>query len=48
VKEAKGRAKQAIGRETGSPNLKAAGTIDEVAGKWQKKTGQIKRDITRD
>jgi uncharacterized protein YjbJ (UPF0337 family) len=48
ARETKGAVKQAIGKQAGDPAMKASGQIDEAAGKFQKKTGQIKRDITRE
>jgi uncharacterized protein YjbJ (UPF0337 family) len=48
AKTAKGAVKQEVGKRTGDPGLKARGKIDEATGKFQQKTGQIKRDITRE
>lgn len=47
VKQAKGIAKQKVGRMTGDPQTTAEGVVDESKGKLQKKTGEIKRDVTR-
>ncbi len=47
AKEAKGVAKQKIGKVTGDPQKSAEGSIDRAKGKFQKKTGEIKRDVTR-
>ena len=48
AKMAKGKAKKKIGRATGDPETAARGSVDEAKGRLQKKTGQIKRDVTRD
>ena len=48
AKELKGTAKQKVGKATGDPAMKMEGTIEKAAGQWQQKTGQIKRDATRD
>ena len=48
AKQAKGVAKQKIGKETGDPQRAAEGKVDEAKGKFQRKTGQIKRDVMRD
>jgi len=41
--EAKGKAKEVAGQIAGKPELEAAGTNEKVAGKIQKKVGQIKQ-----
>jgi uncharacterized protein YjbJ (UPF0337 family) len=48
AKEAKGKARQKMGKVTGNPDQAARGSIDEAKGKLQQKTGQIKRDVMRD
>jgi uncharacterized protein YjbJ (UPF0337 family) len=48
AKEAKGVAKQKVGKVTGDPQQAASGAVDEAKGKLQKKTGEIKRDVMRD
>jgi uncharacterized protein YjbJ (UPF0337 family) len=41
--EVKGRAKEAAGQVTRNPNLTKEGQAEKVAGKVQKKVGQIKK-----
>jgi uncharacterized protein YjbJ (UPF0337 family) len=48
LKVAKGAAKQQWGKVTGDPGKKAEGAMERAAGKFQQKTGQIKRDVTRE
>lgn len=48
AKVAKGVVKQKVGEIAGDPKMKAQGAVDEAAGRFQQKTGQIKRDITRE
>jgi uncharacterized protein YjbJ (UPF0337 family) len=48
AKEVKGAAKQEVARRTGDPQKAVEGAADRAAGKFQKKTGQIKRDVMRD
>lgn len=48
AKDAKGAAKQKIGKAMGDPQTAAEGTLDRAKGKLQKKTGEIKRDAMRD
>ena len=48
VKETKGIAKQKLGKATGDPQQAKEGIVDEAKGKFQKKTGEIKRDVMRD
>ena len=43
--EVKGAVKEKIGKATNSPNLEAEGQDENVAGKIQKKTGQIEKVI---
>ena len=40
--ELKGRVKEAVGHATGNPDLEAEGTGEKLAGKAQKKIGEIK------
>ena len=48
ARELKGKAKKEWGRATGNPQKKAEGAIESATGKFQKKSGEIKRDVTRD
>jgi uncharacterized protein YjbJ (UPF0337 family) len=48
AKDLKGAAKQQWGKKTGDPAKAVEGSIDRAEGKFQKKTGQIKRDVMRD
>ena len=48
AKEIKGQVKKEWGKETGDIGAKARGAAEETTGKFQQKTGQIKRDMTRD
>jgi uncharacterized protein YjbJ (UPF0337 family) len=48
VKEVKGRAKQKWAKAVGAPDKQIEGTVDRLAGKLQRKTGQIKRDKMRE
>ena len=41
--EVKGRVKEAAGQVTYNPNLTKEGQAEQVAGKVQKKVGQIKK-----
>jgi uncharacterized protein YjbJ (UPF0337 family) len=41
--EVKGAIKEKLGRATGNPNQEAEGQDEKVAGKIQKKVGQIER-----
>ena len=47
AQQAKGAAKEALGKLTGDAKLKAEGAADKVAGKVQNATGQAK-DAIRD
>ena len=42
VHEVKGKAKEAVGRVTNDPDLEAEGQGEKMAGKIQKRVGQIK------
>jgi len=39
----KGKVKEAVGRATKNPNLQDDGTDEKVAGKVQKKIGQVEK-----
>ncbi len=41
--ELKGKAKEAAGRVTDNPKLKAEGRVEAAAGTVQKKVGQVKK-----
>jgi uncharacterized protein YjbJ (UPF0337 family) len=41
--EAKGAAKEAVGRVLKKPDLEAEGKVEKVAGKIQKKAGDIEK-----
>jgi uncharacterized protein YjbJ (UPF0337 family) len=41
--EVKGKVKEAVGRATNNPNLQDDGTDEKVAGKVQKKIGQVEK-----
>ncbi|HXN17456.1 MAG TPA: CsbD family protein [Candidatus Binatus sp.] len=41
--ELKGKVKEKVGRATNNPNLEDEGTDEKVAGKVQKKVGQVER-----
>jgi uncharacterized protein YjbJ (UPF0337 family) len=41
--ELKGAVKEKIGRATNDPNLEAEGTDEKVAGKIQKKVGDVEK-----
>jgi uncharacterized protein YjbJ (UPF0337 family) len=43
VKEAKGKLKEKAGRATRDPDLEDRGTIENVAGKAQRKVGEVKK-----
>jgi uncharacterized protein YjbJ (UPF0337 family) len=43
--EVKGRVKEKAGRATGNPNLEDEGTTEKVAGKVQKKIGQVEKVV---
>lgn len=48
AKEAKGAAKQAWAKAAGDPQKHVEGSKDRASGKFQQKTGEIKRDIMRE
>ncbi len=43
LREAKGKVKEESGKAIGNPNLRDRGTDEKVAGKVQKKIGDIKK-----
>ncbi len=45
--ELKGAAKEVVGRLNEDPDLEAAGTGEKIAGKVQKKLGQIKKVLRK-
>lgn len=45
--EVKGKAKETVGNVTNNPKLEAEGTTEKLAGKVQKKVGQIERVLDR-
>ncbi|MES2692111.1 MAG: CsbD family protein [Verrucomicrobiota bacterium] len=48
AKVVKGATKEKVGEITGDPQKKIEGAVDRAEGRLQQKTGQIKRDITRE
>lgn len=48
AKEVKGIAKEKTAKTTGNPGKKLEGMVDRAEGRFQQKTGQIKRDVLRD
>jgi uncharacterized protein YjbJ (UPF0337 family) len=45
--EVKGTVKEKIGHATDNPNLEDEGTAEKVAGKVQKKVGQVEKVIEK-
>ena len=45
--EAKGKVKEKVGRATNDPDLEAQGTGEKVAGKVQKKVGEIEKVLEK-
>ena len=45
--EVKGAVKEKIGHATGNPNLEDEGTAEKVAGKVQKKVGQVEKVVEK-
>jgi uncharacterized protein YjbJ (UPF0337 family) len=43
LREAKGKVKEESGKAIGNPNLRDRGTGEKVAGKVQKKMGDVKK-----
>lgn len=48
AKELKGTIKQEWARATDNPGKHLEGTKDRAMGKFQRKTGEIKRDVMRE
>ncbi len=46
--QAKGKVKEIAGKITDNPKLEAKGVVEKLAGKAQKKLGQIKTVIGKD
>jgi uncharacterized protein YjbJ (UPF0337 family) len=47
VHEVKGTVKEKAGQVTNNPNLEAEGTTENLAGKIQKKVGQVEKVIEK-
>jgi uncharacterized protein YjbJ (UPF0337 family) len=47
AKQVKGAAKETLGKATDRPDREIAGKVDQAEGRFQKKTGEIKRDFGR-
>ena len=45
--EVKGAVKEKIGRAIDDPNLEDEGTVEKIAGKIQKKVGQVEKVIEK-
>ncbi len=45
--EAKGAVKEAVGKAVGNPDLEAEGTGEKVAGKVQKKVGDVEKVVEK-
>jgi len=43
IHEVKGAVKEKVGKLTNNPDLEAEGTVEKVAGRLQKKIGQVKK-----
>jgi uncharacterized protein YjbJ (UPF0337 family) len=41
--EVKGQVKEKVGRATNNPDLEAEGRVEKIAGKVQRKIGQVKK-----
>jgi uncharacterized protein YjbJ (UPF0337 family) len=41
--EVKGKVKEKVGRATNNPDLEAEGQVEKIAGKFQKKIGQVEK-----
>jgi uncharacterized protein YjbJ (UPF0337 family) len=41
--EAKGKVKEKVGRSTNNPDLEAEGQVENIAGKVQKKIGEVEK-----
>jgi uncharacterized protein YjbJ (UPF0337 family) len=47
VHEVKGKIKEKVGHQTNNPDLEADGTAEKVAGKVQKKIGELEKVVGR-
>ena len=47
AREVKGTVKEKVGKVTNDPDLRDEGTVEKVAGKVQKKVGQVKKVFGR-
>ena len=47
VHDAKGTIKEKIGHATNNPNLEAEGTDEKIAGKIQKKVGEVEKVVEK-
>ena len=47
VHETKGAIKERVGRATNNPDLEDEGTTEKIAGKIQKKVGQVEKVIEK-
>ena len=47
VHEVKGKAKEKVGQLTNDPDLKAEGLGEKIAGKVQKKIGQVEKVVEK-
>ena len=47
VHEVKGDIREKVGQVTNDPNLEAEGTDEKIAGKVQKKIGQVERVVEK-
>jgi uncharacterized protein YjbJ (UPF0337 family) len=47
VHQVKGAVKEAAGRAANNPDLEAEGTTEKLAGKFQKKVGQVERVLEK-
>jgi uncharacterized protein YjbJ (UPF0337 family) len=43
--EVKGKVKEKVGQVTNNPDLEAEGLVEKLAGKFQKKIGQVERVV---
>ena len=48
AREIKGKAKEAVGRLTGNTRLKVKGRVQAAAGRFQRKLGNVERDLDKD
>lgn len=47
LKDLKGKAKEAVGTQSGDPQLRDEGRLDRAEGKVQKKVGDVKKVFNR-